>query len=275
VKVILTTKELCAMDLMLAGAGGLTGLLVGLTGVGGGALMTPLLLMFFGFSPMTAVGTDLWFAAITKMGATRIHHGHGLIEWPVVRRLWLGSLSASSITLLGMRFYPIAGEAINGIKIAIAVTVMVTALGIIFQRPFHNLGIRLCKAKSQGFHAIQAPLTIVAGAILGVLVTLTSVGAGALGAMLLTYLYPVRLTPPRLIATDIVHAIPLALFAGIGHLLIGNIDLSLLGNLLVGSLPGVIIGAMLSSRLPHKFLRCLLAVVLLIIGGNLWWGVVG
>jgi uncharacterized membrane protein YfcA len=105
-----------------------------------------------------------------------------------------------------------------------------------------------------------------AGGLLGVLVTLTSVGAGALGAVFLAYLYPLRLTPPRLIATDIVHAIPLAMFAGIGHLIIGNVNFSLLGNLLLGSIPAVIFGAMLSARLPHGLLRTILAVVLIAIG---------
>ena len=106
---------------------------------------------------------------------------------------------------------------------------------------------------------------------LGVLVTLTSVGAGALGAVFLAYLYPLRLTPPRLIATDIVHAVPLAIFAGLGHLLIGNVDMRLLGNLLVGSIPAVVVGAMLSARLPHGLLRAVLALVLLSIGAKLWW----
>ena len=110
-------------------------------------------------------------------------------------------------------------------------------------------------------------------AVAGVLVTLTSVGAGALGAVFLAYLYPLRLTPPRLIATDIVHAIPLAVFAGLGHLLIGNVNFTLLGNLLVGSIPAVVVGAMLSARLPHSFLRMTLAVVLLSIGAKLWWTV--
>ena len=120
------------------------------------------------------------------------------------------------------------------------------------------------------FKALQGPLTILAGAILGFLVSLTSVGAGARGAVFLSYLYPLRLTPPRLIATDIAHAIPLALFAGAGHLLIGNVDFGLLGTLLLGSIPAVIVGAMLSARLPHALLRGLLAVVLLAIGVNLW-----
>lgn len=263
------------MDGMLIAAGAFTGLLVGLTGVGGGALMTPLLLLVFGVAPLAAVGTDLWFAATTKLFATRVHHGHGLIDWPVVKRLWLGSLTASALTLVWMKLHPVDETAVTLLKTAIAVAVLVTALGMIFQKPLHALGRRLRTTDGEHFKAVQAPLTVLAGAVLGVLVTLTSVGAGALGAVFLAYLYPLRLTPPRLIATDIVHAIPLAIFAGLGHLLIGNVDFGLLGNLLLGSIPAVIIGAMLSARLPHALLRGALAVVLLSIGVKLWWSIGG
>jgi len=263
------------MDGMLIAAGAITGFIVGLTGVGGGALMTPLLLLVFGVAPLTAVGTDLWFAAITKIFATRVHHGHDLIDWPVVKRLWLGSLSASALTLVWMKFHPVDATAVVLLKTAIAVTVLVTALGMLFQKPLQALGRKLRTTDGEQFKSLQAPLTVLAGALLGVLVTMTSVGAGALGAVFLAYLYPLRLTPPRLIATDIVHAIPLAMFAGMGHLLIGNVDFGLLGNLLLGSIPAVIVGAMLSARLPHALLRGALAVVLLSIGLKLWWSVGG
>lgn len=262
------------MDLMLIAAGAMTGLLVGLTGVGGGALMTPLLLLVFGVAPLAAVGTDLWFAATTKLFATRVHHGHGLIDWQVVRRLWLGSLTASVLTLLWMKMHPVDETATTLLKSTIAAAVVITALAMAFQKPLHALGRKLRMADGEHFKMLQPPVTVLAGAVLGSLVTLTSVGAGALGAVFLAYLYPLRLTPPRLIATDIVHAIPLAIFAGMGHLLIGNVNFSLLGNLLLGSIPAVIIGAMLSSRLPHGLLRGVLAVVLLLIGFKLWWTVV-
>jgi len=259
------------MDLMLMAAGALTGLVVGLTGVGGGALMTPLLLLVFGVAPLTAVGTDLWFAAITKLFATRVHHSHGLIDWQVVKRLWLGSLTASALTLVWMKLHPVDETAVTLLKTAIAVAVMVTAMGMLFQKPLQSLGRKLRTTDSDHFKLLQGPLTLLAGVVLGVLVTLTSVGAGALGAVFLAYLYPLRLTPPRLIATDIVHAIPLAMFAGLGHLLIGNVNFGLLGNLLLGSVPAVIIGAMLSARLPHSLLRWVLSIVLLLIGLKLWW----
>ena len=262
------------MDVMLIVDGALTGLIVGLTGVGGGALMTPLLLLFFGVAPLTAVGTDLWFAAITKLFAAPIHHRHGLIDWQVAKRLWLGSLPASAAMLFWLSRQPINEEAVAALKITIAAAVVITALGLFFQKPLHALGRRFRIAEATRFKALQSPLTVAAGALLGVLVTATSVGAGALGAVFLAYLYPLRLTPPRLIATDIVHAIPLALFAGIGHFWIGNVKFGLLAHLLAGSIPAVIIGAMLSARLPHVWLRGTLAAVLLMIGIKLCWTVI-
>ncbi len=263
------------MDWMLVIAGASTGFLVGLTGVGGGALMTPLLLLLFGVAPLTAVGTDLWFAATTKLFATRVHHGHRLIDWQVVTRLWMGSLTASAATLVWMRLQPVDETAVNLLKTMIATAILLTALGLLFQTSLHALGRRLRTTDGVQFKKVQPTLTVFAGAVLGVLVTLTSVGAGALGAVFLAYLYPLRLTPPRLIATDIAHAIPLAFFAGMGHLLVGNVNFGLLGNLLLGSIPAVIVGATLSARLPYALLRSILAGVLLLIGLKLGWGAWG
>lgn len=257
------------IDGMLVAAGALTGFVVGLTGVGGGALMTPLLLLFFGVAPLTAVGTDLWFAAITKLAATRIHHGHGLIDWQVVRRLWLGSLPASALTLVWIRLKPIDASAVQFLTVALGCTVLLTAIGMLLQKPLHAVGKRIRLSNERDFKTWQPPLTVLAGAVLGIMVTLTSVGAGALGAVLLAYLYPLRLTMPRLIATDVVHAIPLAIFAGLGHLLIGNVNFGLLGNLLLGSIPAVIVGAMLSARLRHGVLRLFLSAVLLAVAAKI------
>jgi uncharacterized protein len=231
--------------------------------------MTPLLLLVFGVAPLSAIGTDLWFAAITKVAATRIHHGHGLIDWQVVRRLWAGSLPASALTLGWMAAMPISAAAAGFLKILIACAVVVTALAMLFQKQLHDIGQKFRLESVHTFKALQPSLTVAAGALLGVLVTLTSIGAGAIGVVLLTYLYPLRLTSSRLIATDIVHAIPLAMFAGAGHLIIGNVNFGLLGNLLIGSIPGVIVGAMLSSRLPQVVLRRALSAILLFTGGKL------
>jgi hypothetical protein len=256
---------------MLMLAGFLTGLLVGLSGVGGGALMTPILLLIFGVAPVTAIGTDLWFAATTKLFAARMHHTTGLIDWQVVRRLWCGSLPATAITILLMKFGLLSFNFLF-LKSAVAVALVITAFGMLFQAQLHAFGQRLRLTDAEYFKAVQGPLTVLAGAILGTLVTITSIGAGALGAVMLAYLYPLRLKPAKLIATDIVHAIPLAMFAGLGHLMIGHVDFSLLLWLLSGSIPGVMLGAYFSSRLPQVFLRRTLSIVLLIIGAKMLWG---
>jgi uncharacterized membrane protein YfcA len=251
------------LDLALIAAGAGTGLLVGMTGVGGGAVMTPMLLLVFGVAPVAAIGTDLWFAAITKLTATRVHHARGLIDWRVVRRLWAGSLPASALTLIWMAYTPIGQETADFLKVMIAFAVLLTGAAIVFQRQLHDLGERFRLGDSVHFKAMQAPMTVAAGALLGVLVTLTSIGAGALGVVFLTYLYPLRLTPSRLVATDIVHAIPLAMFAGAGHLMMGNVDFGLLGNLLLGSIPAVVLGALLSAKMPQGVLRKMLAGILM------------
>jgi uncharacterized protein len=193
------------------------------------------------------------------------------VDWEVVRRLWHGSLPGSAVTLAWMHSMPVDAATAEFLKLMVAVAVVVTALALLFQRQLHDLGrkLRVDDTSADRFKVMQGPLTMAAGALLGVLVTLTSIGAGALGVVFLAFLYPLRLTASRLVATDIVHAIPLAAFAGIGHLLIGHVDLGLLGNLLLGSVPGVVLGAMLSSRLPHSILRKFLSAILLLIGAKL------
>ena len=257
-------------DPALVVAGSLTGFIVGLTGVGGGALMTPILLLVFGIAPTVAIGTDLWFAAITKMFAVNIHHKRNLIDWGVVKALWLGSLPAALLTVIAIAITPASADLTTFLKTAIAVAIFITAISTFLHKPLQKLGQRFRIGQAEKFKRIQMPLTVLAGAVLGTLVALTSVGAGALGAVFLAYLYPLRLTPPRLIATDIVHAIPLALFAGAGHLMMGQFSFGLLGNLLVGSVPAIILGAMISVRLPHIWLRAALGIVLAVIAIKLW-----
>ena len=258
------------MDILLIVAGALTGFLVGLVGVGGGSLMTPILLLLFGVSPTSAVGTDLWFAAITKLFATRVHHGHNLIDWQVARRLWAGSITAAVATVFWLHHHPMGDNSLQFLKITIAIAVIVTSVSMLFQKPLQDIGRKFRTTDEHHFKVLQAPLTVLAGAILGVLISLTSVGAGTIGAVFLVYLYPLRMTSAKLVATDIVHAIPLAMVAGFGHLIIGNVNYVLLGNLLLGSIPAVLLGAMLSARMPHKLLKNLLAIVLIIIGYQLW-----
>jgi uncharacterized protein len=250
-------------------AGALTGFVVGLTGVGGGALMTPLLLLFFGVAPHTAIGTDLWFAAITKLAVTPLHYGKNLIDWQILRRLWMGSLTASLATTWWIGTHAADLATATLLKRAIAVAVCLTAAGLLFQKPLRERAGRRYVDTAAHLARWQAPMTVAAGVMLGVLVTLTSIGAGALGAVMLIYLYPTRLTPPRLVATDIAHAIPLAMFAGIGHAFTGGVDRTLLAALLAGSIPAALAATVVSTRLPHGMLRAALAVVLLIIGGRL------
>lgn len=254
------------MDLPSAVAGFGVGLLVGLTGVGGGALMTPILVLVFGMAPAAAVGTDLWFAAITKMAGGAMHHSKGSIDRQVLLRLCLGSLPASVLTLIWL--YATGGVQVKSglILNALGAVLVLTAIAMVFKTRTQAMGLALRKNAPDQFKRAQPALTVLAGATLGVLVTLTSVGAGALGAVMLVYLYPFRMTPARLVGTDIVHAIPLTVVAGTGHLLMGNVDLLLLGQLLVGSIPGVLIGAHFSHKTPDRLLRLIIASMLAVIG---------
>lgn len=250
------------MDLPNALAGLLVGFVVGITGVGGGALMTPLLVLFFGVAPQTAVGTDLLYASITKIFGTAIHQRHGTVDWPIVRRLAIGSLPAAAVTLIWMSLTHTDRIKEGFIINAVAVALLVTAAGILLKDWLHGLGRHLRLSRTDKFKQVQPLLTVVAGMILGVLVTLTSIGAGALGTVMLVYLYPLRLNASRLVGTDLTHAIPLALVAGLGHLSLGHVDYRLLGNLLLGSIPGVLLGAVISTRAPIVLIRYAIAIVL-------------
>jgi uncharacterized protein len=249
-------------DLLTGLAGLLVGSIVGITGVGGGALMTPILVLLFGIAPQTAVGTDLLYASITKMFGTAVHHNHGTVDWGVVKRLALGSLPAAALTLAWMSLTE-ANRVKSGFIIdAVGVALIITALGMLLKDWLHGLGRKLRVGDSTKFIHMQPALTVLAGAILGVLVTLTSIGAGALGTVMLVYLYPLRLNSSKLVGTDLAHAIPLALIAGLGHLSLGNVNYTLLLNLLMGSIPGVLFGSFISTRAPLVFIRYSIAVVL-------------
>ncbi len=251
-----------ALDWMNSLAGLIVGLVVGVTGVGGGALMTPILVLVFGVSPQTAVGTDLLYASITKMFGVGVHHNHGTVDWQVVKRLAWGSLPAAALTLAWMSFSG-ANRVKSGLIIdMVGVMLIVTALGILFKDQLQGLGRKIRVTNSDQFKHVQPVLTVLGGVVLGVLVTLTSIGAGALGTVMLVYLYPLRLTPSKLVGTDLAHAIPLAMIAGLGHLTMGNVDYALLLSLLVGSIPGVLIGAVISTRAPLALIRYAIAIVL-------------
>lgn len=255
------------MDVGYIFAGLLVGLLVGLTGVGGGSLMTPLLVFLFAFKPAVAVGTDLLFAAITKTGGVWVHHGtHKSVDWRIVGLLATGSLPAALATLYVLGHFTKLGKEITDlITVALGFALILTALAIIFRTQLQKFGRSTEEHQPDRFHHLQTPATIVVGLVLGVLVTLTSVGAGALGTVALFLLYP-RLPVIRIVGTDLAHAIPLTAIAGIGHWQLGNVDFVLLGSLLIGSLPGIYIGSHLSAKIPEKVLRPILATVLMLIG---------
>ena len=251
----------------LAGLG--VGLVVGLTGVGGGALMTPILVLIFGMAPATAVGTDLWFAAVTKMFGGAVHHRRGSVDWAVLRLLCMGSLPMAALTLYWLHSSG-ASQMKQGLILNLLGAVLIlTAGAMVFKRQAHALGKALRINAAERFKSAQPALTVLAGATLGLLVTLTSVGAGALGAVMLVYLYPFRMTPAKLVGTDIVHAIPLTILAGSGHMAMGNVDLGLLWQLLAGSVPGVLIGSTLSNKAPESFLRPAIAFILVLVGVKL------
>jgi uncharacterized protein len=248
----------------LAGFG--VGFLVGLTGVGGGSLMTPIMILLFGFAPNVAVGTDLWFAAITKIVGGWVHGKKGTLDLQILKLMYCGSLPASAATLWWLHTTGMTPSHNQLMLKTLGATLILTSIVSLFRRRFHAWGARMVDGRPLGVKIAQPLLTVVAGAILGFLVTFTSIGAGALGAVMLLYLYPVRLTASSLVGTDIVHAIPLTILAGFGHFLLGNVNYNLLGNLLLGSIPGIVIGALLSAYAPEKLVRPSIALMLVVVG---------
>ncbi len=238
------------------------GVLVGMTGVGGGSLMAPILILLLGVSPTTAVGTDLWFSAITKTVGGTVHHRLGQPDWQVVKRLALGSIPASIITTLILSQMDMEPFKRGLIVNALGVLLILTAIATLSWGQIQRFALRFDSVAAAVYTKRQPAFTVAAGALLGILVTLTSIGAGALGAAMLIALYPLRMTAKRLVGTDIVHAVPLTVVAGLGHLWMGNVDIPLLGSLLVGSIPGIIVGSLIATRLASGWIRPVLAVVL-------------
>jgi hypothetical protein len=242
------------------------GVLVGLTGVGGGALMTPLLVLLFGIHPSTAVGTDLLYAAATKTVGTGVHGASRTVDWRIVGTLAAGSVPATVLTLIVLSHVEKQmGLANHVITVVLGVALMATAVAILFRRIIVGFFAARVAAISPRRTLIA---TITLGAILGVLVSLSSVGAGAIGVTVLLILYP-NLPAAKLVGSDIAHAVPLTLIAGVGHWLMGSVDFHLLFSLLTGSIPGIILGSLVASRVPDRVLRPILASTLAIVGGRL------
>lgn len=255
------------MDYLYTLSGFAVGAIVGLTGVGGGSLMTPLLVLLFGVHPATAVGTDLLYAAMTKAGGTVAHGRKGHIDWAITGRLALGSIPAAAITLLVLSQLPKGSNVIGQvISHGLGFALLLTAIAILFGRKLRDYAAKHDDSALRRNYL--GKVTVLVGAILGVLVTISSVGAGALGVAALFFLYP-RLSPVRIVGSDVAHAVPLTLVAGLGHWLMGSVDWSLLGALLLGSLPGIWIGTHLSTKVPEHILRRILAAMLVLIGSKL------
>ena len=247
-------------------SGFFVGLLVGQTGVGGGSLMTPLLVLLFGVHPASAVGTDLLYASITKTVGTAVHGANHTVEWPIVFRLAGGSVPATALTLLVISHFDLnSRSASHVISTVLGVMLVLTAVALLFRHRLLAMGgDRLSKYSPR----TTVALTVGTGAILGVLVTISSVGAGAIGVTVLLLLYP-RLPMARIVGSDIAHAVPLTLIAGVGHWFLGSVNLDLLTSLLIGSIPGISLGSMIASRVPEWVLRPLLAATLALVGGTL------
>jgi uncharacterized membrane protein YfcA len=255
------------MDLSFIVSGFVVGLLVGLTGVGGGSLMTPILTLLFGVSPSVAVGTDLAFASVTKTAGTATHRLRGTVRWDVVRLLCVGALPAAVLATLGLKQFGALDKEIGQlIRYCIAGSVMLTVLAILFRGKMLNWMLAHPERQLQG--RALAAATILAGAVLGTLVTISSIGAGAVGATLLVLMYP-RLTPAEVAGTDIAYAVPLTAISAAGHWWLGSINWMLLATLLVGSVPGITIGSWFARSMPERILRGVLATVLVTVAAKL------
>lgn len=249
------------MNFLYSLSGLAVGMLVGMTGVGGGSLMTPLLVLAFGIHPATAVGTDLLYAAATKAVGTGVHGRARSVDWAIVRRLAAGSIPAAFATFLVMQYTGVQGTRGGLLVFLLGLVLLATSATLVFRKQIvAYLGARIDQTSDQAIKLI----TVATGAVLGALVMTTSVGAGAIGVTALLVLYP-RLPTLQIVASDIAHAVPLTLIAGLGHWVLGSIDWSLLFTLLIGSVPGIIIGSLLAPKLPERLLRSLLAAVLLLV----------
>jgi hypothetical protein len=254
------------IDPLYALSGFAVGMLVGMTGVGGGSLMTPLLILLFGIHPATAVGTDLLYAAATKTGGSLVHGWARSIDWRVVRRLATGSLPATVLTLTVLSHFNLNGEAARGlITLVLSIALFATAFVLVFGGPL----VAMYRARVSELHPQRtATITVLVGVVLGVLVTISSVGAGAIGVVVLVLLYP-QLPMAKIVGSDIAHAVPLTLIAGLGHWMMGSVDWHIIASLLVGSLPGIFLGSYFAIRIPERALQLVLAATLFVVASRM------
>jgi uncharacterized membrane protein YfcA len=255
-----------ALNPLYSLSGLVVGALVGFTGVGGGALMTPLLVLAFGIHPATAVGTDLLYAGLTKISGSAVHAYNNAVDWRIVRRLASGSAPAAALTLILLAHFGKDSKSVSEVITAVlGFALILTAVTLLFR---DWLLRKLAEILDSVDDRRIAALTMLLGAVLGVLVSISSVGAGAIGVTALLTLYP-NLATVRIVGSDIAHAVPLTLIAGAGHWWIGSVDWTLLVSLLIGSIPGIAVGSALASRVPDRVLRPVLASTLALVGGRL------
>ena len=246
-------------------AGALVGFIVGLTGVGGGALMAPILLVGFGVDLITVVATDLLFATLTKITASTVHNKNSLVDWQIAKRMWAGSIPAS-LVVVALVYFGLTLNNDRAITSALGVLILFSAASLLLGSKLQLRQRSRRIANPDTFKRYQGVTTNLAGTLLGGLVTLTSVGAGALGAVILRSIYPLRMTPQKLVATDTIHAIPVSLIAGASYLAMGFVDLKLLGLLLIGSIPAALVASKLMNTLPTEIIKITLGVALLVAG---------
>jgi uncharacterized membrane protein YfcA len=258
-------------SLLYAACGLIVGALVGLTGVGGGSLMTPILVLAFGQPPAMAVGTDLMFSAGTKLVATASFGFSRRVDWRIVGRLAIGSVPAVAAVIAWLWLDPRPPGAIDQlISRCLAVILALAAAALLLHDPLRRLGLTFTAAWLTGAERHKVALTVAAGVLLGLGVSMTSAGAGALGAAVLVALYPLRLPSDRLVATDIAHALPITAIAAAGHAVLGHVNLRVLACLLVGSIPGVILATRATIRLPPQLTRTLIAIMLALVSERLF-----
>jgi uncharacterized protein len=259
----MTGTDFLGVSPAYAVSGLLVGLLVGVTGVGGGSLMTPLLVLVFGFHPSTAVGTDLLFASITKSVGTTIHNAGKSVDWRIVGWLSAGSIPATVLTLIVIGHLGTTSKAVTTmISLVLGVALLLSAVSLIVKD--RVIAIAMRRNPDFGLRT-SVWLTILVGFVVGVVVSISSVGAGALGTIALLFLYP-RLPVVRIVGSDIAHAVPLTLIAGIGHWYLGAVNLRLLESLLVGSIPGILLGSFSARYISEAWLKPALSLVLILVG---------
>lgn len=258
---------LADINLLYSLSGFVVGMIVGFTGVGGGSLMTPVLVVLFGVHPATAVGTDLLYAAVTKSVGATIHNKAKSVDWQIVRRLAMGSVPATLLTFLVMNHYDMQSSKGGILTVLLGVVLLATSATLLFR----NKIVELFAQFSSDRPSRVAAQTVFTGVILGALVTTTSVGAGAIGVTALLVIYP-RLSVLKIVGSDIAHAVPLTLISGLGHWWFGDVDFTMLASLLIGSVPGIMVGSNFAPRISETALRIFLAVVLMLVSLKLILG---